>query len=357
MARYVSSGNIRRSGITRNRIYVISGLLVVGVLIAFIYGNHPFGRSGGEPMAMAPDVDEPAQLDPVVAVDEPAPEPVQPDPEPLPQPPVEPEPTDVPSKPSSASDPQVAQLIEEAVTALNAAPVRIIRARAVLNEALPLPMTDQQRQFIKDQLSALADQWLFNKSVFPADPLCDSYRVEPGDLLSAIGKQYKVPYEILMQINNISRPEALRAGETIKIIKGPFHAKVYRSTFTMDLYLQNTFVCSYRVGLGQPDKETPTGLWRVKRDGKQIEPAWPDPVTGELLYPDDPGYALGSRWIGLDGLEGPAKGRTGFGIHGTKEPETIGTRSSRGCIRLHNGNVIQVYDTLVPVHSLVHVSE
>jgi LysM repeat protein len=357
MARYVSSGDIRRSGITRNRIYVISGLLVVGVLIAFIYGNHPFGRSGVEPMAMAPDVDEPVQLDPVVAVDEPTPEPVQPDPEPLPQPPVEPEPTDVPSEPSSASDPQVAQLIEQAVAALNATPIRIIKARAVLNEALPLPMTEQQRQFIKDQLSALADQWLFNRSVFPADPLCDSYRVEPGDLLSAIGKQYKVPYEILMQINNISRPEALKAGETIKIIKGPFHVKVYRSTFTMDLYLQSTFVRSFRVGLGKSGMETPTGRWLVKVGGKLIKPIWTNPIDHKTYHPDDPDYPLGSRWIGLDGLEGAARGRTGFAIHGTKKPEEIGTAGSQGCIRMYNGDVVLAYKLLMPGFSEVKVVE
>ncbi|GAH54375.1 unnamed protein product, partial [marine sediment metagenome] len=76
-----------------------------------------------------------------------------------------------------------------------------------------------------------------------------------------------------------------------------------------------------------------------------------------LLHYGEPGYALGSRWIGLEGIKGAAKDRIGFGIHGTDEPETIGTESSRGCIRLHNGDVIFVYDLLVPVHSLVEVVE
>jgi len=47
----------------------------------------------------------------------------------------------------------------------------------------------------------------------------------------------------------------------------------------------------------------------------------------------------------------------GFGIHGTKEPESIGRASSRGCIRLHNGDAIKIYDMLVPVHSSVRVEE
>jgi len=66
---------------------------------------------------------------------------------------------------------------------------------------------------------------------------------------------------------------------------------------------------------------------------------------------------LGSRWIELEGIEGKAKGQTSFGIHGTKEPKTIGAAGSRGCIRLHNGHAILIYNLLVPIHSLVRVEE
>src|SRR4030042_4782092 len=118
-----------------------------------------------------------------------------------------------------------------------------------------MPMSPQQRSSVKDQLSVLSDQWLFSRNVLTDDPLCESYQVRSGDLLTAIGDKNKVPYEILMTINRISRPESLQAGVPIKIVKGPFHAKVYRSTFTMDLYLQNTFVRSFRVVLGKPGVE------------------------------------------------------------------------------------------------------
>jgi lipoprotein-anchoring transpeptidase ErfK/SrfK len=76
-----------------------------------------------------------------------------------------------------------------------------------------------------------------------------------------------------------------------------------------------------------------------------------------MYYPEDPGYPLGSRWIGLEGIKGNAKGRTGFGIHGTKEPKQIGTTGSRGCIRMHNGEVIRIYNLLVPNLSTVEVVE
>jgi len=66
---------------------------------------------------------------------------------------------------------------------------------------------------------------------------------------------------------------------------------------------------------------------------------------------------LGARWIGLEGLEGEAKGRTGFAIHGTKNPEEIGKAVSRGCIRLYNEDVVLVYDLLMPGVSQVLVSD
>lgn len=221
---------------------------------------------------------------------------------------------------------------------------QIIAARDKLNQALSMQLSPQGLASVKSKLADLSKRWLFSRDIFPGDTLTDNYAIQPGDRLIDIGKQFKVPYEILMTINDIQRPETLRAGEKIKVIKGPFHGIIHRSSFTMDLYLGNkTYVKTYRIGLGAVGKETPTGRWRVKNDGKLVSPPWPNPEGG-IVEPGDPGYPLGSRWIGLEGLEGNAKGRTGFALHGTKDPETIGVRSSRGCIRLYNGEVIEVYN-------------
>ena len=237
---------------------------------------------------------------------------------------------------------------------LNQPTPKIIEARDRLNELLPLAQ-GQELVFIKGKLAELSDKWLFSKLVYPEDKLTSSYKVAPGDMLSTIGKKHNVPYEILMQINNMAKPEALQAGVAIKVINGPFHARVYRSTFTMDLYLQNTYVKSFSVGLGKQGMETPTGRWRVKEGGKLIQPIWTDPVTGKTYHPEDPDYPLGSRWIAIEGIEGNAVGKKGFAIHGTKNPEQIGTPGSQGCIRLHNGNAILVYNLMMPGQSLVDV--
>jgi lipoprotein-anchoring transpeptidase ErfK/SrfK len=256
---------------------------------------------------------------------------------------------------NKAPGPDIANIIADAVVLVTSQPEKVIEVRDKLNAALQLSMNPQQQRFVKEQLSKLSDKWLFGPTVCTGDMLCESHTVKPGERLTVIAEKFKVPYEILMQINNIRQAESLQAGQTIKVIKGPFHGTVTRSTFTFDLYLQNTFVRSFSVGLGKPGRETPVGVWRVKLGGKLVSPPWTDPDTGRAYKASDPDYPLGSRWISLEGIDGPAKGRDGFAIHGTKTPEQIGTAASRGCIRLHNGDAILVYNLLVPGYSRVRV--
>jgi LysM repeat protein len=317
--------------------------VIVVAVTACIYGYHPFGKNEDETSATLVETNVGNETDSLVVM----------------PPKSEPEPklSEIVAEPTSEPNPKAAERIAKAMACINAKPARIIEARDILNEVLPRPMSEEQRVFVKKQLSKFADKWLFSRTIYRQDGLCGSYKVKRGERLSTIGKQHKVPYEILMQINKIRSDRALQAGETIKVIHRPFHASIYRSTFTMDLYLQNTFVKSFPVGLGQPGMETPTGLWRVKPGGKLISPTWTDPISGKTYEADDPDYPLGSRWIGLEGVEGQAKGRIGFAIHGTKAPEEIGTAGSQGCIRLHNGDAILIYNLLMPSYSLVEIVE
>jgi LysM repeat protein len=330
MARYPSSSYGRRKNRIRKWIYIISALVII-LVIAFIGGYHPFSKDKSEPGGVLSETEAAVQTPP-------------------PELSLEPEPT-------TETSPEVTELIAKVMTDINSKPAKIIDARDKLNEALPMAMSNQQRAFIKEQLAQLANEWLFSPKIFPQDRLCGSYLVKQGELLSTISKQYKVPYEILLEINNIHRPEGLRAGEKIKVINGPFHARIYRSSFMMDLFLQNTYVRSFRVGLGRPGRETPTGLWRVKSDGKLKTPTWTDPDTGKTYKAEDPDYPLGSRWIGLEGIKGDAVGRIGIAFHGTKDPNLIGTVGSRGCIRLNNGNAILLYNLLMPTYSQVEIVE
>jgi len=258
---------------------------------------------------------------------------------------------------TSLQPPEVDAAVAGVVNLLRAQPGEVIQVRNRLNKLLQGQMSPEQRQTIKNEMAKLSKDWLFGPAAFPGDMLCDTYTVKSGDLLDILGRRMKVPYQILMQVNGIQRARGLQAGRPMKVIHGPFHAKIYRSTFTLDLYLQDMYVRSFKLGLGAPGTETPTGLWRVKEGGKLIQPPWYDERTKRTYRATDPDYPLGTRWIALDGMEGNAKGRTGFAIHGTKDPDQIGTAASQGCIRLHNDDVELMYNLLVPIYSQVEVTD
>ena len=233
---------------------------------------------------------------------------------------------------------------------------RIIAARNKLNSVLGLKIGSNTERRIKLMMSTLSDKWLFSREMYPEDKLIDTYLVQSGENFESIGRRHKVPYELLMSINNIKQAKLLRANANIKVVNGPFNAVVHRDSFTMDLYLQRTYVKSYDIGTGKAGRETPVGKWQVKPGGKLSEKQpWTDPDTGKVYTKNSPDYPLGERWIAIEGLDDQTKPRTGFAFHGTKDPESIGKRSSRGCIRLHNNDVIELYNMLVTTHSKVNI--
>lgn len=224
------------------------------------------------------------------------------------------------------------------------------KLNAMLGEDLDAALAEQ----VRGTLTRLAQQWLFGPECIPGDRLCAAYRVQRGDLLSTIGQEHRVPWELLAQINRIN-PKSLRLGQTLKVVHGPFHARVSLSHFRMDVYLQDTYVRSFSVGVARPGKRTPTGTWLVK--DRIRDAAWTDPETGQTLEPGDPDYPLGPVWMPLEGISGQALGQPSYGIHGTNEPESIGTASSMGCVRLRNADAETVFNLLMPGHSRVIVAQ
>jgi LysM repeat protein len=343
-------------GLRGGGIFVVLAVVVFGAMVFLLFR----GRSAGPREAVAGNA--PAVFPPADVPNNSASEPAagtgsEPAPAPAPGPEV---PGGAAPPSAGATDPRspgVDAAIAEAAGLIRSQPAQVIEARNRLNRLLQTPITPAQRQTIKDEMAKLSKDWLFGPAAFPGDLLCDTYTVKRGDFLDILGRRMKVPYEILMQINNIARPQALQAGRPLKVIHGPFHVKVSRSTFTLDLYLQDMYVRSFRVGLGKPGFETPLGHWHVQERGKLIKPTWTDPDTGRQYKSTDPDYPLGARWIGLEGIDGMAKGRTGFAIHGTKDPDQVGAAGSRGCIRMYNDDVVLIYNLLVPLYSEVDTIE
>jgi hypothetical protein len=239
----------------------------------------------------------------------------------------------------------------------------LLAGRQILNDALIAnKFSEADAQTAKALIAQANDTIIFSPRRFPEDPFQGSYTVKPGDLPMKIASRCDVTWELLGRVNGISDPRRLRASQTLKTIKGPFHAVVSKSRFTLDLYLGSPgehgsmYVRSFAVGLGRHGS-TPTGTWMLAPGGKLKNPKWWG-VDGEPpVESGDPKNPLGTRWMALNGTQGDAVGKEGFGIHGTIDPESMGKEMSHGCIRMINGNVEKVFDMLTDGKSTVIVTE
>jgi len=155
--------------------------------------------------------------------------------------------------------------------------------------------------------------------------------VQPGDLLQKIAPRYNLSWEYLARLNRV-RPERIKVGQKLKVVPGPFSAFVDLSDFSLTVHAQGYFVKRYAIGIGA-DNSTPIGTFSVKKKLKNPTYYGPDGV----IDADDPNNPLGERWIDIG---------DSYGIHGTIDPKSIGKAESRGCLRLNNEDVVEVYDFL-----------
>lgn len=242
-----------------------------------------------------------------------------------------------------------------------------VEARSQLSQALlsgELDATDAARA--REVLTSINKTMIFSPRIFRNDPYAYAYDVKAGDVLVRIEREQKlhVPYELLILINRLDERATIRAGQTLKLIRGPFHAVVSKTTMTMDLFLHRegldpVFVQRLPVGLGRNDG-TPTGLWRIKLGGKDRQAAWYPPPSSGLrgkIEWGEPDYAFGEKgiWIPLEGIDEITETKIGYGIHSTSDPDSIGRSESLGCIRLRDDDIERVYSTLYEKWSTVRV--
>jgi lipoprotein-anchoring transpeptidase ErfK/SrfK len=125
------------------------------------------------------------------------------------------------------------------------------------------------------------------------------------------------------------RPERTGVGFAVVIHRGAVGLRLYRGES-----LKRTMP----VAVGTPGHPTPAGRFEIV--DMQRNPTWypPDSRWAEGLGPVSPGRGnpLGTRWMGISA---PA-----IGMHGTPQPETLGTRASHGCIRLSIPNAEWLYN-------------
>jgi hypothetical protein len=95
-------------------------------------------------------------------------------------------------------------------------------------------------------------------------------------------------------------------------------------------------LASYPVAIGRADTPTPTGEFEVFQ--MLEDPVWQNPWTGEVRSPGADS-ALGLRWIAFTRMPNGI-----IGFHGTPTVSSIGRAASNGCVRMHNADVVALFE-------------
>lgn len=228
-----------------------------------------------------------------------------------------------------------------------------VAARTELNRMLQTARDTALNRELRRHLAKIADEMIFSRDFAPGDPLVARHILGDGEYLIHVQNEYAVPYPMIMRINGIKDPGRVRAGQALKVPRGPFHAVIHRGAFRLDLYLQDLYVKSFPVGLGAFGS-TPLGDWVVK-DRLKNPTYYPtaSATIKRIIGPDDPENPLGEYWVGLKGIGGGAVGQVGYGIHGTIDPSSIGKNESLGCVRMLDDDIEFVFNALLPGKSKV----
>jgi len=192
-----------------------------------------------------------------------------------------------------------------------------------------------------------------------------------GSLLEFVAERFHSAEAYIQKLNPGKNWEHLQPGETLtvpnvlpfeiekitegKIPENPAFAarKIYIDTkeHLLEVFDNNQLVCVFPITPGSTTLPAPVGTWKIV--GAATWP-WFRYDEGMLNYgvrtenyynlPPGPNNLVGVLWMGLN--------KTGIGIHGTNNPETIGRATSHGCIRLANWDAARVKD-LVSVGNTV----
>ncbi len=160
--------------------------------------------------------------------------------------------------------------------------------------------------------------------------------VAPGHALEAVTLTTGTDFDhAALRVYPDGRPPSIAPTELIERGHGEGTViYVDLSAFTATLFVDGEIIKTWTVATGKPSTPTPPGVYEIVR--LKADPIWS--WEGRRYPAGDPENGLGSRWIGID--------LPAYGMHGTNEPDSIGTAASHGCIRSSNADIEEVFEYL-----------
>jgi lipoprotein-anchoring transpeptidase ErfK/SrfK len=148
-------------------------------------------------------------------------------------------------------------------------------------------------------------------------------------------------------VPNVAMPEVKGKAALVRIQLGNRFLQVFDEQFNLIAHFPCTIAGSVdRRPLGELRVEVVIAMPNYTFDPSRFNrTAETRGIENKLILPPGPNNPVGTVWIGLN--------RTGYGIHGTPEPEKVGGAESLGCFRLSNWNaehLLKMAWVGMPVH-------
>ncbi|MEI8080025.1 MAG: L,D-transpeptidase family protein, partial [bacterium] len=175
--------------------------------------------------------------------------------------------------------------------------------------------------------------------------------IQPVDTLIDIAKRYTTTVAAIERANQLNSARmAIYPGLVLQVYPGHWSIVVVKAKFGLLVRNGDQLFKYYRVGIGRQNR-TPVGTFRI--NSKVPRPVWTPPGRPSVPF-GNPENVLGTRWLGLQPIEKTDPTLKGFGIHGTWQPDSVGTAASEGCVRMKNDEINELFD-LVPMGTRVEI--
>ncbi|NNE00244.1 MAG: LysM peptidoglycan-binding domain-containing protein [Pirellulaceae bacterium] len=175
-------------------------------------------------------------------------------------------------------------------------------------------ISPSQREGLYGRLDPLAREVIYSSRHLLETP----HRVGSNETLMEIAQSYNVPWQLLANINAINDPLVIVPGTELKVVRGPFNARVDVANQELTLFLGDLYAGRFPIAIGN-EPAPKAGTFTVQ--DKQTKRTFYD-RAGTAVPAGDPNNPYGGVWIDLGSQ---------LCIHGSP---SASSPTDRGCISL-----------------------
>ena len=183
-------------------------------------------------------------------------------------------------------------------------------------------------------------------------------------VLELLGERFHSERDFLRRLNPGVNMDALAAGSEVRVpdISDPLNVTklaqhghllarrpefaprvvmVYTKEKMLDVLEDGQLLASFPITPGSTTLPAPPGTWKIENMASMPYFRYDEAMLEHgvrsdnfVNLPPGPNSPVGVMWMGLN--------KSGIGLHGTANPETIGRAASHGCIRLANWDAVKL---------------